>query len=811
MRSIILFFCLLCSIAVTAQSSIQELMNSKDLSSFRVDQLTDEDIAKYKNLLQNSGFTEAQAEQMALQRGLPSSELLKLKARLGGVTNGISNKSSATKNKNSNARGVEIDSVRATKKLETKPEDEIFGADLFSNPESRFEVDLRMPTPKNYVIGADDEISIDVFGYQEAGYKLVVSPEGVINIPNVGYVSVNGLTIEQATKRVREKMTKNGYARLASGQTQLAVNISKIRTIKVTIIGMAKKPGTYSLSSLSTLFNALYACGGPNEKGSLRKIELIRGDKVIAVLDAYDYLLKGFQSKNLRLNDQDVIRIPVAANQVKLKGEIMKPGIFELLSNENLAQLFDFAQGFTSKAYTASVVVQQYTDTERKIIDVRKENFTTYLPKRGDEITIGKVLNRYNNRIVLDGAVYRPGAYELTPNLTLAQFIKKADGIKEDAYVERGLLFRTNNDLTKEVIAFNVAQLLAGTQADIVLKKEDSVSIASVKDFAETYTLTVDGEVRNPGVYEYFKGITVKDIIFQTGGFTDAASAQRIEIARRIKGDSSKSTAIAEVIEIATGKDLSFKGEELKLEPWDVVIVRSNPGYKTQVTVKIEGEVLYPGVYVLSTKEDKVSDILKRAGGLTPQADNTGANITRINTSSFKDEAAERVNKLKKASDTSTALIEELSKPTVKIGLQLDAIINDKGNNLENITLIEGDIITVPKKRNVVKVNGEVMFPTEIVYKEGASIDYYIDKAGGFTENARKKRLYVLNSNSSAAKTKQFLFFRTYPKVQPGSEILVPKVPEKDKKGLSPAEWLAIASGLASLAGVAVAIINLTR
>ncbi len=811
MRSILFFFCLLCSVAVTAQSSIQELMNSKDLSSFKVDQLTDEDIAKYKNLLQNSGFTEAQAEQMALQRGLPSSELLKLKARLGGVANGIPNKSTTSKNKNSSSRAVEIDSAQSVKKSDKKLEDEIFGSDLFSNPEPRFEVDLRMPTPKNYILGADDEMSIDVFGYQEASYKLVVSPEGVINIPNVGYIPVNGLTIDQATKRIKDKMTKNGYARLASGQTQLAVNISKIRTIKVTIIGQAVKPGTYSLSSLSTLFNALYACGGPNEKGSLRKIELIRDNKIVAVLDAYDYLLKGFQSKNLRLNDQDVIRIPVAATQVKLRGEIMRPGIFELLPSENLAQLLDFAQGFTSKAYTASVIVQQYTDKEKKIADVRKENFVTYFPKRGDEITIGKVLNRYSNRVVLDGAVYRPGAYELTANLTLAQLIQKADGVKEDAYTERGLLFRTNTDLSREVVSFNVDEILAGKQTDIVLKKDDSVSIVSAKEFTETYTLTVDGEVRNPGVYEFFKGITLKDIIFQTGGFTDAASPQRIEIARRIKGDSAKTTAIAEVIEIATGKDLSFKGEELKLEPWDVVIVRSNPGYKTQVTVKIEGEVLYPGVYVLSTKEDKVSDILKRAGGVTPQADNAGANITRINTSSFKDQAAERVNKLQKSNDTSTALIEELSKPTVKIGLRLDEILNNKGNNLENITLVEGDIITVPKQRNVVKVNGEVMFPTEIVYKEGASIDYYIDKAGGFTENARKKRLYVLNANGSAAKTRQFLFFRNYPNVQPGSEILIPKIPEKDKKGLSTAEWLAVASGLASLAGVAVAILNVTR
>ncbi|MCZ2223414.1 MAG: SLBB domain-containing protein [Chitinophagales bacterium] len=305
--------------------------------------------------------------------------------------------------------------------------------------------------------------------------------------------------------------------------------------------------------------------------------------------------------------------------------------------------------------------------------------------------------------------------------------------------------------------------------------------------------------------------MTLKGLIFQTGGFTDAASAQRIEIARRIKGDITSSTAIAQVIEIATEKDLSIKGDEVILQPWDVVIVRSNPGYKPQITVKVEGEVMYPGTYVLSSKEDKVSDIIKRAGGITPQADNKGAFITRINTSALKDDAAEKLQKLKKASDTSTQLIEELTKPTVKISLRLDEILNNKGNALENITLLEGDIISVPKQRNVVKVNGEVMFPTEIVYKEGASIHYYLDKAGGLTENARKKKIAVLNSNGSAAKTKKFLFFRTYPKVTAGSEILVPKIPDRTGKGLSTAEWLAVASGLASLAGVAVAIINVSK
>ncbi len=809
MRSIILIVCLVLSIGVSAQSSIQELMNSKDLSSFKVDMLSDEDISKYKAYAQSSGLTETQIEQMALQRGLPSSEILKLKARLAG-SGSTSNKSTPIKNKNSSGR-ITNDADQPIVAANKNQEDEIFGSELFNNNVLRFEPDARMATPKNYVIGPDDEISIDVFGYQEANFSLIVSPEGNINLPAVGYIPVNGLTVEQATKRIRDRMIKNGYARLASGQTQLAVNISKVRTIKVTIIGQVRKPGTYSLSSLSNLFNALYAAGGPNEKGSFRTIELIRNNKVIEKLDAYDFLLKGFQTNNVRLTDQDVIRIPVANVQVKLKGEIKRPGIYEVLSNENLQQVIEFAQGFTSKAYTASLMVEQFTDKEKKIQDVRKADFAKYFPSKGDEITVGKILNRYNNRVVIDGAVYRPGAYELTNGLSLVQLIQRADGLKEDAYKERGLLFRINEDLTKEVVPFDVSGLLSGKTTDIVLKKDDSVAIASAKDFTEKYTLTVNGEVNKPGVYEFYKGISLKDVLFQTGGFTDAASAQRIEIARRVQGDSANKKIIAQVIEVATGKDLGFKGGDVLLQPWDVIIVRTNPGYKTQVLIKVEGEVVYPGTYVLNTKEDKVSDIIKRAGGLTEQADKAGANITRINTSSFKDDAFERVQKIKKSTDTtSSQLVEELSKPTVKIGLRLGEILSNE-SAIENITLLEGDVIAVPKKRNVVKVNGEVMFPTEVVYKEGASIEYYIDKAGGFTENARKRNVYVLNANSSGSKTKKFLFFRKFPSVQAGSEILVPRVPEKGKNGLSTAEWLAVASGLASLAGVAVAIINVTR
>jgi len=815
-RSIIIIICLFLTLPAIAQSSLQEFINSKDLSSFKVEMLKDEDIIKYRTYLQNAGITESQAEQMALQRGLPSSEILKLKARINSLAQSATPITKpTTKGKTSSTREADSSATFSTSHSQIntfiKPEDEIFGADLFNNNDLQFEPNLRIPTPKNYIIGPDDEIAIDVYGYQETNPRLTVSPEGFINIPNVGFVAVNGLTIEAATKRIKDKMQHNGYARIASGQTKVEVSISKIRTIRVTVIGQAKKPGTYSVSSLSTIFNVLYAAGGPNENGSLRTIELIRNNKVITTLDAYDFLLKGIQQNNIKLTDQDVVRIPAANIKVKLKGEVKRQGIFEMLPTENMKDLIGFAQGFTGKAYTASVGVERYTNKEKEIVDIKDVAFEKYQPKNGDKITVGKVLDRYSNRIVIEGAVYRPGQFELTENLTLQQLIAKADGVKEDAFKERGLLYRVNEDLSKQVIDFNLNDIEANKTNDILLKKEDSIVIASTKDFYELYTLVVDGEVRKPGIYEYYKGITLKGLIFQTGGFTDAASTQRIEIARRIKGDAKNTTAIAEVIEINTEKDLSIKGDEIALQPWDVVIVRSNPGYKPQITVKVDGEVMYPGTYVLSSKEDKVSDIIKRAGGILPQADNTGAFITRINLSTSRDEAAERLQKLKNASDTSTALIQELTKPTVKISLRLDEILNNKGNALENITLLEGDVITVPKQRNVVKVNGEVMFPTEIVYKEGASLMYYIDKAGGLTENARKKKIAVLNANGSAAKTKKFLFFRTYPKVEAGSEILVPKIPERANKGLSTAEWLAVASGLASLAGVAVAIINVSR
>ena len=805
LRSCILLFCLFFSVFVSAQSSIQEFINSKDLSNFKVEMLSDDDIAKYKAYIQNSGVSESQAEQMAIQKGLPTSEILKLKARLANFsTNSRTQPSKTPVNRRMDSTGLS----KPTIYIESKSD--IFGSELFNNPSSNFDAPINIPTPKNYIIGPNDELAIDVYGYQETNPRLTVSAEGSINIPNVGIVPVNGLTVEQATKRIKDKMARNGYASLNSGQSQIVVSISKIRIIRITVTGEAKRPGTYSVSSLSNLFNALYQAGGPNDRGSLRTIELIRNNKVVSTLDAYDFLLKGFQTNNVRLEDLDVIRIPIAKALVKLKGEVKRIGTYEILPNETVSNLIDFAGGFSNKAYTASLNIVEYTDKEKKIKDVSKEEYSSYLPKKGDEITIGKILDRFNNRVVVDGAVYRPGEFELNNNMKLSQLLKKADGVKDDAFMQRGLLFRINDDLSKEVIAFNVANILSSKDEDILLKKDDSISIASSKDFKEAYTLTIDGEIKKPGIYEFYNGISLKDILFQTGGFTDAASVKHIEIARRLKTDSTNTTKIAEVLDITSETDLGIKTNDVKLQPWDVIIVRTNPGYKIQQTIRVEGEVMLPGIYVIIDKNEKVSNILKRAGGLTLQADKTGANITRINTSLLKENAEERIQKLRKSSDTSTQIIKDITKATVKVGLKLDEILANN-NSIENITLLEGDIITVPKLRNVVKVNGEVMFPTEVIYKEGASLDYYINKAGGFTENARKSKVYVLNSNGTAAKTKKFLFIRNYPSVSAGSEILVPQIPDKSGKALSTGELLALGSGLASIAGVVIAIINVSK
>ena len=807
----------LCSLIILVSIQVghsQGLLKTSDLSKINVDALTDEEILRYKDQLQTAGLSEVQAEQLAIQRGMPSSEVLKLKARLAKIANAskivsaptqLSRRSQDTFYNNQN----KADTTRNTRPQDDRPS--VFGSEIFSNPSLSFEPNLRIATPKNYMIGPDDELLIDVYGYQEVNYRLVVSPEGTITIPYVGVVPVSGSTIENVTRRIRERMIRNGYASLASGQSKLDINVGRIKSIKITIVGEAKRPGTFTLSSLSNMFNALYAAGGITNRGSFRKIELIRNNKVVNTLDVYDFLLKGDLSGNVGLADQDVIRVPVAELQVIAKGEVKRPGIYELLSSENMNDLIRFTGGFTNEAYTAAIHIEQLNDRERQLKDIASTQFNTYKPQRGDVVIVDRVLETYANRVTINGAVIRPGQFELTPGLQLSQLIKKADGLREDAFTNRALLIRTRPDLTTEIIPFQVNEVLQNPAYDIKLNKEDVVNIGSIFEYKENYSITIEGEVRKPGVYKYIDKITLKDLLFQAGGLTDAAAPQQIEIARRLNNDSmGSSQKIAEVLDVNSERDLASKGSEIVLHPYDIVLIRTKIGYKPQVTVALAGEVVYPGTYVLETKQDKISDLIKRAGGLTPEAYLDGAYLSRINASGISREAnISRIQKIQRDSkDTSNTLLDDVTNPIVKVGLNLRTILSNPGSN-EDIILREGDVLNVSKITNEVMINGEVMFPTQVVYKEGADLSYYIDKAGGFNDNARKKRTYVLYANGSAGKTKKFLFIKSYPSIKPGAEILVPKVIDRSRQRLSTGEILGLTTGFATLLTIVLTLVKL--
>ena len=494
-----LVFCSLIFMVSLQVGHTQGILKNSDLSKINVDALTDEEILRYRDQLQTAGLSEVQAEQLAIQRGMPSSEVLKLKARLAKITNASKMQTPSNQPERRTLDSNYInqnkpDTARLTKQRDDKPS--VFGSEIFTNPSLSFEPNLRIATPKNYMIGPDDELLIDVYGYQEVNYRLIVSPEGTITLPYVGVVPVAGSSIEQATRRIKERMIRNGYASLASGTSKLEINVGKIRSIKITIVGEAKRPGTFTLSSLSNMFNALYAAGGITSQGSFRKIELIRNNKVVNTLDVYDFLLKGDLSGNIGLMDQDVIRVPVADVQVIAKGEVKRPAIYELLPAENMNDLIRFTGGFTNQAYTAAIHIQQLNQRERQLKDIANDQFSEYKPQRGDVVIVDKVLETFANRVTINGAVTRPGQFELTPGLQLSELIKKADGLREDAFTNRALLIRTRADLTTEIIPFQVNEVLQNSAYDIKLKKEDVINIASIFDYKDNYTITIEQYMR---------------------------------------------------------------------------------------------------------------------------------------------------------------------------------------------------------------------------------------------------------------------------------------------------------------------------
>ncbi len=748
-----------------SQFVMAQQINTSGFSSMKVDQMSDQQIMQIWQQFQTSGVSETQAMNMLVQKGLNPTQVNSFKKRLIQLQTGSKSKFT-TQNLIKDTAGFLRDSTWVIEVPSLKRQTNQYGFDFFSNPGNEFEPNIRIATPKNYVLGSDDEISISLTGLNETTLSTKISPEGNIQIPYAGIVNLNGLTIEQATQRIKYKM-KSVYPALSSGKTNLFINLSNVKSIRVSVIGEAARPGNFVISSLASFFNVLYLCGGPAQNGSLRKIELIRNNKVVESIDFYSFLQKGILDKEIRLEDQDVIRFPVYEKRVYLSGQIKRPAIYELQEKETLTDLIRYGGGFGDSATKDIAKIVQISDKEKKIRDISSNDFSFYIPHNADSVFFEKILPRYSNRIILSGAVYRPGNYELTDHLSLSQLIKKADGLREDAFVNRGYIKRKKIDSERELISFNTKEILSGNESDIFLLKEDSVFILAKDSLQDVPIITVAGSVRTPGSFQYRKGIALEDIILMAGGFTNDAANHKIEISRLEKNTADTLTnKLIDVITVDVNTDLDQQKNKTLLQPLDYVFVPRLLNYHPLGNIQIRGEVLYAGDYTLERRNETVQEVIKRAGGITPYASMGDVQVFR------------------KGLRVGTNLLSEASKQNEKFLLQPD------------------DSIYIPRNEPFVEVKGAVFNPQILSYEPG-NLRSYIYHVGGVTDKGNLQKAYIQYSNGISKKIRHFLFFRNYPTVLPGSKITVPEKSSTERKGLSIVEISAITTILTALVSLA--------
>lgn len=783
----------------------------QNLSSINVDEIPDTEIKAYWLKAAENGLSEENIYRILQEKGMPQAELGKLSQRIERILaekntpQETDTKTTDQKDKKTE-RFLEKEAVVPMQK--NKGDLSIYGAELFAANSLVFEPNLRIPAPPGYILGPDDELIINVFGFSEKTYNVKVNEEGNIYIPQVGPVFVNGLSIEQAGAKIRNKLGATIYKAIGSGQTRVQISLGKIRSIRVTVIGESKKPGTYTVSSLTTVFNLLYLCGGPSDLGSYRKIELIRGNEVKRTIDLYNFLTKGDQKDNVMLKEGDVVRIPYYQTRVILNGNVKNKGKYELVDGESFDDVLKFSGGFSEDAYKAGITVYQFTDSERKITDLTKSQYSNYKPTPGDSILVGKLLERFENKLTIAGAVSRPGEFELTSNLTLKELVLKAGGLKPDVYSKRGSISRINTNGTPLQVSFDIDSVMTD-KTSIGLKKNDSVTIYSIFDLDNETTVSIEGDVNRPGKYKWAENLTLRDMVLTAGGVTESGDTRNIEIARRI--DNVNLTTLNHIqTEIITVSLADGSSNDIVLKPFDVINIRQKPGFTKQRTVTVEGMVINPGRYTLQMSGDKISDVLQRAGGFRANADTTALVIKRLVKKSQSVNDREKVfskllNIKPDSINTSSRIKSEIYKEYDKISIDLTSAMQNK-TGPENMLLEDGDVLTIEQNSNLVKVSGEVYFPTIIPFEKNASLKYYIQKSGSYTEVARKNGTLVIYPDGKAKKVKHFLFFKSYPEVVSRSEIFVPQKSDKNKDKLSVGEWSVIVSSLAIIANV---IINL--
>lgn len=843
-----------------------------DIQNLKIDDLSDAQLEQLIKRAEANGINPNQLEGLARERGMPASEVAKLRKRISELNSATSPSDmsalGADTGRSLTGRQQEPDMFDSLRKSDpyydlTPTQKKIFGYKLFHNRNLDFSPSLNLPTPSSYVIGSGDQLLIDVYGASEQSFDLTVTPEGRILIPNLGPVQLGGSTIEAASARLKTALGRIYSGLLGSNpNTFLQLRLGNIRSIKVSMVGELSKPGSYMLPSFATVFNGLYAAGGPNENGAFRNIQVYRDSRLVASVDIYEFLAKGEQSNNITLQDNDVIIVPPVQVRIEIIGPVRREGLFEVKPGETLQDLYIYTGGFTPQAYRERVTVRRLENNQRKILDVQQSEFGSFNPKDGDEILIGEALDRFSNRVQITGSVNRPGEYSLDDTgLTVKGLIEKAQGLKPEAFGNRATLYRTSADLTLAAEPLDLQGILEGNVEDVLLKNEDLLFIPSRYDIQEEYYVKISGEINSPGSYPFASSMTVGDLILRAGGLLESATNSSVEIASRVRDASTGNIATISTLTIDQNLELTEEEKSKRLSPFDHVFIRRSPGFEREQLVSVKGEVKYPGEFAIANANERISDLIKRAGGLSQFAYPKGANLVR-RTVYFKGPSDEELKEetlreiranldpetKRKSNEAENLLFDRIDKKieiievekekeemealkkklyeqetfsgtflsdsTINavrmkdedlVGIDLEYIISHPGSE-KDLILFEGDVLQIPKQLQTVRMVGEVLLPTTARFETSKGLKSYISKAGGFTEEARKSKSYVVYANGDAKSTKSFGFIKFYPHLEPGAEIIVPKKPERER--LSAAGWIGLASSLATVAILLQTILN---
>ena len=775
--------------------------------------MTDAQVIQYVQEGLSQGKSQQQLMMELSAKGVTTEQALRLKQM---YENGeISTESTQTKTVTDTSRmreSTEANKAEEAPKQESAPAEApvkvnplsemVYGRNIFTNDKLSFEPDFNMATPQNYRLGPGDEIIIDIWGASEDIIRKEISPDGSINVPGLGVISLNGMNIADAKEYLKSELSKI----YADEGNQIQVTLGKTRSIKINVMGEVMVPGTYTLSAFASVFHALYSAGGVTDLGSLRNIKVARNGKTVAEVDVYEYIMQGKTSDDINLQEGDVVIVPTYDAIVKVEGKVKRPMKYEMKENETVSTLLKYAGFFAPNAYKNSVRVVRQEGREYSIATVERDNFGAFKLMDGDVVSADSIINRFSNKLEIKGAVYRPGIYEYCESInTVKKLLQQADGLLGDAFTNRAVLYRQRENLTSEVLPVDVKGILEGTAEDVELRKNDILFVPSIYDIKNIGNVYISGEVVKPGTYPYADNMTLEDIVITAGGLKDAASLVRVDISRRMKDN--KGTHAIDTV----GQNFSFglkdgfivDGEPgFVLEPFDQVFVRRSPGYSEQKNVTVNGEVLYSGEYSLNYKNERLSSLISRAGGLTVFGYARGAKLTRVANDHEIKRMQNVIEMMRRELGESLAnsLMLELDS-VFTVGIDLEEALKNPGGSAD-IVLREGDVISVPEMTSTVKINGAVMMPNTVTYQKGKKVSYYLDQAGGYSQNAKKTKKFIIYMNGEVTKVKS-----RSKKVEPGCEIVVPNKVKQNRIG----EVIGYATSFASLATMIASLANLLK